>query len=78
MSHESLIPLGIGVLVGLHVFSLNFFSMFFVYVVCDIEMFIVENEKSTPWYLLSCLRFNISNQFFNCFFNQFLKKCYFL
>jgi hypothetical protein len=57
----------IGVLVVLHVSSLNNFNMSFVYAICDIEMPIIENEHSIPRFLSPiCLsRFETSNYFLN-------------
>jgi hypothetical protein len=74
MSLESLIPITIWILIGLHVFNLNYFNMFSIYVVCDIEMFVVDNEKSTPQYFPSFPRSKISNRLSNCCFNHLKKE----
>lgn len=55
----------IGVLVVLHVSSLNNFNMSLVYAICDIEMPITENEHSMPRFLPCLSRFEISNYFLN-------------
>jgi len=53
MSIVNLVPLTIGVFEGLHVFTLNNFNIFSMYVFYDIEIPAIINAHSTPRYFPS-------------------------
>lgn len=51
MSLVSLIPSTIGVFERLHVSNLNNLNMSYLYVLCDIEMHVIEAKRGSPRYL---------------------------